>query len=125
MVPHVVVTFTVHSHSTFAITKVPQYTFSRVRRQYDKATVSESGSGWSREGLQKLMRLPTWSKKIENFAALHLTAKCTRCSRIPEKVRLKAIAVDKKQRPLIYDDMDNEDNSGQEDTNEHVSFVRV
>jgi hypothetical protein len=31
----------------------------------------------------------------------------------------------KKQRPLIYDNMDNDDNSGQEDTNEHVSFVRV
>ena len=31
----------------------------------------------------------------------------------------------KRQRPLIYDDMDDEDDSGQEDTNEHVSFVRV
>jgi hypothetical protein len=32
----------------------------------------------------------------------------------------------KKQRPLIYhDDVDDEDHSGQEDTNEHVSFVRV
>ncbi len=31
----------------------------------------------------------------------------------------------KKQRPLIYDDMDDEDDSGQEDTDEHVSFVRV
>ena len=28
----------------------------------------------------------------------------------------------KKRRPLIYDDMDNYDNSEQEDTNEHVSF---
>jgi hypothetical protein len=25
----------------------------------------------------------------------------------------------KKQRPLIYDDMDDEDDNGQEDTNEH------
>ncbi len=82
-------------------------------------------AGGLAKACKNLMRLPTWSKKIENFAALHLTANCTRCSRIPEKVRLKAIAVDKKQRPLIYDDMDNEDNSGQEDTNEHVSFVRV
>jgi hypothetical protein len=32
--------------------QVPQYTFSRVRRQYDKTTQSESGSGWSREGLE-------------------------------------------------------------------------
>ena len=31
----------------------------------------------------------------------------------------------KKQRPLIYDDMDDDDNSGQEDTNKHVFFVRV
>jgi hypothetical protein len=31
----------------------------------------------------------------------------------------------KQQRPLFYDDMDDEDGSGQEDTNEHVSFVRV
>jgi hypothetical protein len=30
-----------------------------------------------------------------------------------------------KQRPLIYDDMDDDDDSGQEDTNEQVSFVRV
>jgi hypothetical protein len=30
-----------------------------------------------------------------------------------------------KQRPLIYDDLDDDGDSGQEDTNEHVSFVRV
>jgi hypothetical protein len=32
---------------------VPQYTFSRVRCQSDKTSESESGSGWSREGLEK------------------------------------------------------------------------
>ena len=32
----------------------------------------------------------------------------------------------KKQKPLIYDDMDDDDDdSCQEDKNEHVSFVRV
>jgi hypothetical protein len=31
----------------------------------------------------------------------------------------------KKQRPLIYDDMDIEDNGGRGDTNEHVSFVSI
>ena len=32
---------------------MPQYTFSRVRRQSDKTAEIESGSGWSRKGLDK------------------------------------------------------------------------
>jgi hypothetical protein len=43
--------------------KVPQYTFSRVRHQYNKTTQSESGSGWSRKGLEKFNAIADMVKK--------------------------------------------------------------
>ncbi len=41
------------------------------------------------------------------------------------KVKSNCALDPKKQKPLIYDDMDDDDDSGQEDQNKHVSFVRV
>jgi hypothetical protein len=41
------------------------------------------------------------------------------------KARSNRVIDPKKQRPLIYDNIDDDDDSGQEDTNEHVSFLRI
>jgi hypothetical protein len=41
------------------------------------------------------------------------------------KAKSNCVINPKKQRPLIYNDMDDDDNSGQEDTKEHISCVRV
>ena len=107
--------------------KVPQYTFSRVRRQYDKTTESESGSGWSREGLEQFNAIADMVKKDRELRGATFNSELYKVFKNTRKRKAKNNRVidPKKQRPLIYDDMDDDDDSGQEDTNEHVSFVRV
>jgi hypothetical protein len=107
---------------------VPQYTFSSVRRQYDKTTESESGSGWSCEGLEQFNAIADMVKKDREFRGttfnselLYKVFKNTR----KRKAKSNHGIDPKRKRPLIYDDMDDEDDSGQEDTNELVSCVRV
>jgi hypothetical protein len=106
---------------------VPQYTFSRVRRQYDKTTQSESGSGWSREGLEKFKAIAEMVKKDRELRGATFNSELYKVFKNTRKRKAKSNRVidPTKQRPFIYDDMDDDDNSGQEDTNEHVSFVRV
>jgi hypothetical protein len=107
--------------------KVPQYTFSRVRRQYDKTTQSESGSGWSREGLEKFNAIADMVKKDRELRGATFNSELYKVFKNTRKRKAKSNRVidPTKQKPLIYDDMDDDDDSGQEDTNEHVSFVRV
>jgi hypothetical protein len=107
--------------------KVLQYTFSRVRRQYDKTTQSESGFGWSREGLEKFNAIADMVKKDRELCGATLNSELYKVFKNTRKRKAKSNRVidPTKQRPLIYDDMDDNDDSGQEDTNEHVSFVQV
>ena len=107
--------------------KVPQYTLSRVRRQYDKTTESESGSGWSREGLEQFNAIADMVKKDREFRGTTFNSELYKVFKNTRKRKAKSSrGVDpKKQRPLIYDDMDDEDDSGQEDTNENDSFVCI
>ena len=107
--------------------KVPQYTFSRVRRQYDKTTQSESGSGWSCEGLEKFNAIADMDKKDRELRGATFNSELYKVFKNTRKRKAKSNRVidPTKQRPLIYDNMDDDDDSGQEDTNEHVSFVRV
>jgi hypothetical protein len=107
--------------------KVPQYTFSRVRRQYDKTTQSESGSGWSREGLEKFNAIADMVKKDRELCGATFNSELYKVFKNTRKRKAKSNRVidPTKQRPLIYDNMDDDDDIGQEDTNEHVSFVRV
>ena len=111
----------------FASIKVPRYTFSRVRRQSDKITESESGSGWSREGLEKFNAIAEMVKQDRELRGATFNSELYKVFKNMRKRKAKSNrGIDpKKQRPLIYDDMDDEDDSGQEDTDEHVSFVRV
>jgi hypothetical protein len=106
---------------------VPRYTFSRVRRQSDKTTESESGSGWSREGLEKFNAIAELVKQDRELRGATFNSELYKVFKNMRKRKVKSNrSIDpKKQRPLIYDDMDDEDDSGQEDTDEHVSFVRV
>jgi hypothetical protein len=108
-------------------TKVPQYTFSRVRRQFDKTAESESGSGWSRESLEKFNAIADMVRKDWVLCGATFNSELYKVLKNTRKRKAKSNqGIDpKKQRPLIYDDMDNDDDSGQEDTNVHVSFVRV
>jgi hypothetical protein len=118
----------VHSHDTFAFHKVPQYTYSRVRRQYDKYTERESGSGWSREGLEKFNEIANMVKEDRKLRGATFNSELYKVFKNTRKRKVKGDrALDpKKQKPLIYDDMDDDDDdSCQEDKNEHVSFVRV
>jgi hypothetical protein len=106
---------------------VPQYTFSIVRRQYDKTTESESGSGWSYEGLEKFNAIADMVKKDRELHGATFNSKLYKVFKNMRKRKAKSNrGIDpKKLRPQIYVDKDNEDDSGQEDTNEHVPFVRV
>ena len=107
--------------------KVPQYTFSRVQRQYDKTTQSESGSGWSHEGLEIFNAIADMVKKDQELCGATFNSELYKVFKNTRKRKAKSNRVidPTKQRPLIYDNMDDDDDSGQEDTNEHVSFVRV
>jgi hypothetical protein len=107
--------------------KVPQYTFSRVRRQYDKTTESEIGSGWSCEGLEKFNAIADMVKKDRELRDATFNSELNKVFKNTRKRKAKRNCVidPTKQRPLIHDNMDGNDDSGQEDTNEHVSFVRV
>ena len=59
-------------------TRFQEFDASLTRPQKVKVVAGGLARDWKNS-----MRLPPcWSKKIENFAALHLTANCTRCSRI-------------------------------------------
>ena len=55
-------------------TRFQEFDASLTRPQKLKVVVGGLARAWINS-----MRLPTWSKMIEN---LHLTANCTRCSRI-------------------------------------------
>ena len=107
--------------------KVPQYTFSRVRRQYVKTTQNESGSGWSREGLEKFNGIADMVNKDLELCGATFNSELYKVFKNTRKCKAKSNHVidPKKQRPLIYDNMDDDDDSGQEDTDEHVSFVQV
>ena len=100
---------------------MPQYTFSRVWRQYDKTTESESGSGWSREGLEQFNAIADMVKKDREFCGATFNNELYKVFKNTRKRKAKSNrGIDpKKQRPLIYDDMDDENDNGQEDTNEH------
>jgi hypothetical protein len=89
--------------------------FSRVQRQFEKTKESESGSGCSSEGLERINAIANMVKKDRELRGATFNSKFYRVLKNTRK-RTKAksnCGIDpKKQRPLIYDDMDNEDNSG-------------
>jgi hypothetical protein len=98
--------------------KVPQYTFSKVQSHYDKNTESESGSGWSCEGLENFNAIAEMGKNDWELCGATFSSKLYKVFKNTKKSKAKTnCRIDpKKQRPLIYYDIDNDDDSEQEDT---------
>ncbi len=90
-------------------------------------TESDSVSVWSRKGLEKFNANANMVKKDWELRGATFNSKLYKVFKNRRKRKAKRnCGIDpKKQRPLIYDDMDIEDNGGRGDTNEHVSFVSI
>jgi hypothetical protein len=79
--------------------------FSRVQRQSDKTTESESGSGWSREGLKKFNAIADMVKKDRELCGATFNSKLYKVFKNMRKRTAKSnCSIDPKmQRPLFYD----------------------
>ena len=104
---------------------MPLYTFSRVRRQHDKDAEKASGSGWSREGMIKFGEIANSVKRDRDLNGTtfnnELYKVFTNRKRNNKKVDCSIETM--QQEAPIYDDMDNDDGSEQDD--EQQPYVRI
>jgi hypothetical protein len=110
-----------------AAMQIPLYTYSRVRRQYERFTESESGSGWSQEGLDKFTEIANMVKADRELRGATFNSELYKVFKNSKKRKANKTARSldpKKQKANIYDDMV-DDESDEEDTNEPVSYVRI
>jgi hypothetical protein len=88
-----------HSHYVCVFCLVPQCTYSRVRRQYNKNLESESGSGWSREDLEKLNEIADMVKKDRELRGATFSSELYKVFKNARKHKAKSdCAIDPKKQ---------------------------
>ena len=97
-----------------------------MRRQHDKDAESASGSGWSREGMNKFGEVANLiiQDRERNGAIFNKELYKVFTNRKRTKSKADRSIDPAKQAPPIYDDMDHADWSDEDDQQE-VPYVRV
>ena len=101
------------------------YTYSRVRRQHDKDAEKASGSGWSREGMIKFGEIANSVKRDRELNGPTFNNELYKVfsNRKRNNKKVDRSIETMQQEAPIYDDMDNDDGSEQDD--EQQPYVRI